>query len=200
MVSKEQEEMSSRENILKTIKQNQPVLTQLGDLKMDSIKYPDAVDTFTSTLTGIGGIVIHVKSLQEITASVRGTFNQSKRIVSSVPDIISGQESIASDPHQLEDVELAILQGQLGVAENGAIWITDSLMVDRALPFICQHLALVLRKGQVVHNLQEAYQQIGSTDYNLGVFVAGPSKTADIEQSLVLGAHGAKSLTVFLLD
>jgi L-lactate utilization protein LutC len=37
-------------------------------------------------------------------------------------------------------------------------------------------------------------------DYGFATFIAGPSKTADIEQSLVLGAHGPRSMTVFLLD
>ncbi|HXB07491.1 MAG TPA: LUD domain-containing protein, partial [Puia sp.] len=39
-----------------------------------------------------------------------------------------------------------------------------------------------------------------ATPYGFATFIAGPSKTADIEQSLVLGAHGPRSLTVFLLD
>jgi L-lactate dehydrogenase complex protein LldG len=40
---------------------------------------------------------------------------------------------------------------------------------------------------------------MGSAEYGFGVFLAGPSKTADIEQSLVLGAHGARGLVVFLV-
>jgi L-lactate dehydrogenase complex protein LldG len=47
--------------------------------------------------------------------------------------------------------------------------------------------------------MHEAYDAIGSSDYSYGTFIAGPSKTADIEQSLVLGAHGPKALVVFLL-
>ena len=41
---------------------------------------------------------------------------------------------------------------------------------------------------------------IGDLDYGFGTFISGPSKTADIEQSLVLGAHGPKSMTVFLVE
>ncbi|MNR49650.1 Lactate utilization protein C [compost metagenome] len=48
--------------------------------------------------------------------------------------------------------------------------------------------------------MQQAYQRIGNMEYGFGTFIAGPSKTADIEQSLVLGAHGARGLIVFLLD
>ena len=48
--------------------------------------------------------------------------------------------------------------------------------------------------------MHEAYDLIGDKDYGFATFIAGPSKTADIEQSLVLGAHGPKTMTVFLLD
>jgi L-lactate dehydrogenase complex protein LldG len=71
---------------------------------------------------------------------------------------------------------------------------------QRVLPFICQHLAVLLQKKDLVSSMHEAYDVIGNADYGFGVFIAGPSKTADIEQSLVLGAHGPKSMTVFLID
>jgi len=104
------------------------------------------------------------------------------------------------DPHGLENVELAILEAHFGVAENGACWITEDRMIERALPFIAQNLALVIHKKDIVLHMHEAYQRIADAGYGFGTFIAGPSKTADIEQSLVLGAHGPRSMTVFLID
>jgi L-lactate dehydrogenase complex protein LldG len=122
-----------------------------------------------------------------------------KRVFSALP----GLESIAEaagpglDPHKFADVEAVVLQGRFGVAENGAIWLQESDMVLRALPFICQHLYVLIRKEDIVADLHTAYERIGADDYGFGLFLCGPSKTADIEQALVLGAHGARTLTVF---
>jgi len=68
------------------------------------------------------------------------------------------------------------------------------------LPFICQHLAVLLHKNDIVQTMHEAYATIGNNAYGFGLFIAGPSKTADIEQSLVLGAHGPKTMTVFVIN
>ena len=192
--------MSSRENILNAIKKNQPALSPLAEERIPAMSFSDPKEKFSSVLTGIGGVVIEVRSWTDITAYIKATFHQNKRIVSCVAGLSIGQSTISADPRQLENVELAIIKGEFGVAENGAIWVTDGAMGDRALPLICQHLALVIDQKDIVHTLHEAYSRIGSTNYDLGMFIAGPSKTADIEQSLVLGAHGARSLTAFLID
>lgn len=98
-------------------------------------------------------------------------------------------------PHELENVELAILPAYFAVAENGACWLTEALLPERVLPFITQHLILIVNKADVLPTMHEAYKNIGQQHYGYGAFIAGPSKTADIEQSLVLGAHGARSIT-----
>lgn len=90
------------------------------------------------------------------------------------------------------------MEGDFGVAENGAIWTPENRMKIRVLPFITLHLLVVLRRTAIVSNMHEAYVQIKEVP-GFGVFVAGPSKTADIEQSLVIGAHGAKRMTVILV-
>ena len=72
-------------------------------------------------------------------------------------------------------------------------------MGQRIIPYICQHLAVVVRVDSLVPTLHEAYEIIGEGTYGFGGFIGGPSKTADIEQALVLGAHGPLSMAVFVL-
>jgi len=65
---------------------------------------------------------------------------------------------------------------------------------------IPQHIAIVVPATRVVNNLHEAYAQLTVGRHASAGFISGPSKTADIEQSLVIGAHGARSLIVYLVD
>jgi L-lactate dehydrogenase complex protein LldG len=108
--------------------------------------------------------------------------------------------SAVGDPHELEDVEFAVLPGEMAVAENAAVWVTTDDVRVRTLYFLTQHLALVVPRRRVVSNLHEAYEQIEVGGNPFATWISGPSKTADIEQSLVKGAHGARTLLVLLLE
>lgn len=100
------------------------------------------------------------------------------------------------DGLSLADIEVLEIDGEFGVAENGAIWLTEEAMPHRVAPFICQHLVINVKK--IVPHMHAAYEELGKVKSGFGLFLAGPSKTADIEQSLVIGAHGARSLTVVI--
>jgi L-lactate dehydrogenase complex protein LldG len=100
------------------------------------------------------------------------------------------------DGLSLAEVEVLEIDGEFGVAENGAIWLTEEAMPHRVAPFICQHL--VINVSKIVPNMHAAYEELKKPSSSFGLFLAGPSKTADIEQSLVIGAHGARSLTVVI--
>jgi L-lactate dehydrogenase complex protein LldG len=71
-------------------------------------------------------------------------------------------------------------------------------MQIRNLPFVAAHQVLVLEKASILPDMHQAYRQVDLDRSGFGVFIAGPSKTADIEQSLVIGAHGPVEHTILL--
>ena len=192
--------MSSRDKILAVIKNNQPEQRELPSLVPPAAGgSADPAKQFVEVLEAIGGRAYIVSGWERVGTILREEYTADKRIVSGCEGL-GFMMGAVDDPHSLENVELAVLEAHFGVAENGACWITEDRMIERALPFITQNLALVIHKKDIVPTMQEAYQRIADTAYGFGTFIAGPSKTADIEQSLVLGAHGPRSMTVFLID
>lgn len=191
--------MSSRDSILNKVKAAQPPLLPLPH-RQAWINSQNITEQFEKVLRSIGGNVYFLESQQALANKVTFLFPEAKRIVSATKAVeqffFAGYEELMH--HSLHDVDVAIIEAKFGVAENGAVWVTEKELNIRVLPFICEHLVVVLSAGQIVPTMHQAYEQIGSADYGFGVFIAGPSKTADIEQSLVLGAHGPKSMTVLL--
>jgi len=193
--------MSSRDRILAAVKQNQPTLSPLPDISIFKVSEAEIASKYVDIFTGIGGQVFRLSSLDEINEIVLKHFDTGKRLVTTVQELsdIAEQISVDADPHSYDDVEVAIIKARFAVAENGAVWLTEDVMGQRIIPYICQHLAVVVAESSLVSTMHDAYSKIASEDYGYGGFIGGPSKTADIEQALVLGAHGPLSMTVFLI-
>lgn len=196
--------MSSRDAILKAIRQHPLEPTELPTFGENWIQFEDPHAQFAKVLELVGGRCIRVKTRDDVNRELAAlpAFSGAKVRYSSVGDVGMSCLDPASvtDPHELESVDFAVLRGELAVAENAAVWITDEKMPHRVVYFIAQHLALVVPAKRVVHHLGEAYRAINIGQRHFGAFISGPSKTADIEQSLVIGAHGPRSHLVFLVD
>lgn len=193
--------MSSRESILAVVLQSQPPLSPLPDISVFRVEEPDVTAKYTEVQTEIGGRVFAAGNMERVEELIRDNFDTSKRIVSTLPELSNIAEIISAeaDPHSFQDTELAVIRSRIAVSENGAVWVTEDVMGQRIIPYISQHLAVIVREQDIVSTMHDAYARIGSEDYGFGGFIGGPSKTADIEQALVLGAHGPLSLTVFLI-
>lgn len=158
---------------------------------------------FLEAVKAVGGTGIRVPdaaALRAELAKLAATVSATKIVIAAAE---AGQGTVAldalPDPHALEGVDLAVLPGLFGVAENGAVWVDTRPLRHRGVFVVAQHLALVVPAREIVTDLHAAYARIDLAGPGLRLFIAGPSKTADIEQSLVIGAHGARSCIVFLV-
>ena len=190
-----------REAILQSIKKNKPDLLPVPQI--DENKFSEDInlkEVFKNSISLVGGTIKEIES-NAIDTEIKAIYLNAKRIVSVTEKSSLGTISVTqkTDPHTLEDIDLAIVEGELGVSENGAIWVTANNSIVRALPFITNDLVIILNKEKICLHMLNAYDIISTRKRDFGVFISGPSKTADIEQCLVVGAHGAMSLTVLLV-
>lgn len=196
--------VSARDEILARIRRTLPEAVELPAVGESATVYDDPRRHFADVLGSVGGEAVFVANGAAADEHLRtlAPYASAAKRCSLVPGVGETNFDLAgiSDPHDLADIDFAVLPGQLAVAENAAIWVTDENIGQRVLYFIPQHLAIVLPADQLVSNLHQAYERIEVGKTPFGTFISGPSKTADIEQSLVIGAHGARSLTVFLVE
>ena len=158
---------------------------------------PTPLDAFESAATAAGATII-TAARSELPRLLAGTAGDASTVLSTLAELPS-TASLGDDPHSLATLELYVTESSLGVAENGAVWIAPCDEMHRAALFLAQRVAIVIDESRIVEDLHEAYARLDLRAQSFGVFVAGPSKTADIEQALVIGAHGPKELTLIVV-
>ena len=192
----------SREDVLNNIKKNEPVLTELPVIVYKDFKEEKNLkELFIVNVEAIGGKAIIVEDKNDAALRIKDLFGEPDNLISLSEGINISTINPAeiSSAKELDQLELAILDAQFGVAENGAVWVSGKNIIHRVIPFITLHLVLILNEEQIIENMHDAYEKLSSFDEGYGVFISGPSKTADIEQSLVIGAQGPLSTTIFLI-
>lgn len=193
--------MSSKEEILARIRQNTGTRYKKPDIAdIKQMYYPDKVEQFCAISRMVGGTAVVLGEGEDVNAVIRRTYPGAMRIASVLPDISCAtfNPDNLEDPKELNGTEVAVIKGKLGVAENGAIWIEQDVKY-KALYFIAESLVILLDRNRIVDTMYDAYRELDGRDYQFGTFISGPSKTADIEQALVMGAHGAREVLVILI-
>jgi len=189
----------SKAKILQAIRQAKPETKPLPEIPDFTVANEPLPQLFQRNSEQLGSHVLLPDSGVDLNAQIKNLYPAARYIASPLPEVETNLDlSTISSPHELAGIDLVVIRGQVGVAENGAIWIDETDCQHRVLPFITQHLLILLSQKKLVYQMHEAYAQIQVDAQGFGLFIAGPSKTADIEQSLVIGAQGARSLTVIL--
>ena len=184
---------SSRDAILAKIHRNRPGGPALPDIHaVPFVTFDDKFAAFAGLIRNLGGEAIWLADGQSVADAVAQRWPKTGRTV----DLTTIPHEEAFTPHDWHDVDVAIVPGELAVAENAAVWISHPDNIFRSLYFLTEKLVMVVPKDKLVDTMRDAYGQIAIREHGFGAFISGSSRTADIEQSLVMGAHGAMAALV----
>ena len=197
--------MSAREEILERLRKNTRETYDFPHLSgLNPITFPDPVAEFIKkTTTTAGAKLIEMEESDNLNELIRKAYPEAKVLASNLPGIEADlNPDTVEHVEDLMKVDVGIIEGRIGVAENACIWIPQQ-MKEKAVCFASEYLVIILRRDDIVNNMHEAYARLATSaeyfqQYKFGTFISGPSKTADIESALVYGAQAARGVTVVL--
>lgn len=190
----------NKEDLFKKLRTNTREQYDMPDMNIDGIKYPDTYKQFVEMTKTVGGKVVEAKKDDDLNPLIKSLYPEAKVFASNLPyiTIASKNPDTVAEASDLDGTDVGIVEGKVAVAENGCIWIPQETK-EKAVCFISEYLVIIIDKDCVVNNMHEAYKKIEfDPTYNFGTFISGPSKTADIEQALVMGAQAARGVTVIV--
>ena len=192
--------MSSREDILARVRKNQPPPQPRPPVRTFEAATGSVLENFKAALVRMGGKLADAPADGDLDALIRRLFPDAKVVCSATPEVVGNLPlDRVQHPGELNDVDVGVVRAVFGVAETGSLWLTEKELRVNALGFLAQHLVGLLDPARIVGNLHHAYRERAHFDARYGVFMTGPSATADIEGVLIHGAQGVRSLTVVLL-
>ena len=169
--------MSSREDILASIRQHTQTRYDKPDIAdMKRLSYPDKIEQFCAISRAVGGAAVVLGEGEDVNAVIRRTYPDAMRIASVLPDISCAtfNPDNLDDPKELDGTDVAVVKGEIGVAENGAIWIPQTVKY-KAIYFISEKLVILLDRNKIVDTMYDAYRELDGQEYQFGTFISGPS-------------------------
>lgn len=190
----------NKEELLGKLRRNTMHQFDMPEASIDGIKYENTIEQFIETSHKVGSEVIEAKAGEDLNELIRKVYPEAQVLASNIKGIkVDLNPDMVSEAQDLNGTDVGIVEGDIAVAENGCVWVPQT-MKERVVCFVSENLVILVHRDKIVNNMHEAYRRIHMTEYGYGCFISGPSKTADIEQALVMGAQAARGVTVIIVD
>ena len=219
--------MSSRDIILNKIKaslQNtsrvpddpdvdEKIASSLKDITPDSLN--GLVEQFRKELEIVAGEFLSAKNEKETLPLVRTVFAETKfssftstsrplpaRIANALKNDFSytSSEQVDGRKTALATMDIGIVDVDFAVAESGTLAVSFHQLNSTLPHFLPDVIIALVYKDQLLANLYELFSKIDIESAKDMTLITGPSRTADIEKILILGAHGPRRLVVIMID
>lgn len=211
-----QDSTTSREKILRKIRKAliHKSTQEIGDVDMTSDIYAEASESpeirFAQNFASVSGRFIFCEDEKEFSESFAflATDNEWENIFCTEPriaEMLKGAGvNFSSDPTDLPKTDIGLTFCECLIARTGSVMVSSRQLSGRRLPFYANYHIVVAYTSQIVEHIKDGLKSIrdkyGSQMPSMITTITGPSRTSDIEKTLVQGAHGPREMFVFLID
>jgi len=209
-------ETTSREQILKRIRnaEMQKADNPYADVDLSKNIYYDLKEdlevVFAEELNHIGGHFVYCMSKEELIENLKRliisqkwntVYTHSKEI----DNILKSMDVVSSkDTDDYSKIEVSITECEALIARLGSVMVSSKQVNGRRLNFIPDTHIVIANREQIVATVKDAIELINNKYEDefpsMTTIITGPSRTADIEKTLVMGAHGPRTLIVFVTE
>lgn len=194
--------MSARENILKRLHAVKPAGTApASDRKppLPSRFVADRKEALTAVFVRQAsdcGCVVQVTGSQLELADIILSLNQRTRLQVSDPRLL---EEFPAIEHADSGNQCTLVRADAAIAETGTLCLHSARVASRSL-FLCDELVVLLDRRDIVRYQEDYWRTCRDPLPRATHLITGPSRTADVEQTIQIGAHGPGTLTVIVTD
>lgn len=207
---------SSKNNILKRItdvklaRTFEQVFSVSDEIEIYKPILPNPVECFKTELETISGkceifnsendLFLYLKKMME-EKHITTIFCREKEIINKLNTYKIKNTNAAQD---FENMQVAVTSCEYLIARTGSVVVTSASESGRELISFPPIHIVIANSSQIVNYVEDAYKNLQEkykSDFPSQITtITGPSRTADIEKTLVLGAHGPKEFVVLLLN
>jgi L-lactate dehydrogenase complex protein LldG len=208
------EESTSREKVLKKVRHALIYKTDnpFPQVDFDSPVYKPMTDTsdvnFAQEFTKVGGVFIYCEDEAEAVSTLAALNSECNwhNVYCAEPEfqymLTQAGVPFESDEDSLQQLNVGITSCEFVIARLGSIMVSSKN--SRRLNVYPETHVVIAYVNQLVDDLKDAFAAIqakyaGKLPSMISV-ITGPSRTADIEKTLVMGAHGPKELFLILVE